>query len=38
MIPDEAEVLTVELKIDLLAPAAGDKLVAEGEAVNAVAR
>ena len=28
--PDEAEVLTVEMKINLLAPARGDQLIAEG--------
>ena len=35
LMPDEAEVLTVELKVNLLAPASGDSLVAEGEAVRA---
>ena len=33
LMPSEAEVLTVELKINLLAPASGDRLVAEGEVV-----
>jgi uncharacterized protein (TIGR00369 family) len=33
--PDDAEVLTVELKVNLLAPASGDNLVAEGEVVRA---
>ena len=35
LMPDDAEVLTVELKVNLLAPASGDSLVAEGEAVRA---
>ncbi len=35
LMPDDAEVLTVELKINLLAPASGDRLVAEGEVVRA---
>jgi uncharacterized protein (TIGR00369 family) len=35
LMPDDAEVLTVELKVNLLAPAGGDSLVAEGEAVRA---
>jgi uncharacterized protein (TIGR00369 family) len=30
LMPDEAEVLTVELKVNLLAPASGDRLVAQG--------
>ena len=30
LMPDDAEVLTVELKVNLLAPASGDSLVAEG--------
>jgi uncharacterized protein (TIGR00369 family) len=34
LMPDDAEVLTVELKVNLLAPAAGDSLVAEGEVVR----
>jgi uncharacterized protein (TIGR00369 family) len=33
--PDDAEVLTVELKVNLLAPAGGQRLVAEGEVVRA---
>ena len=35
MMPDDAEVLTVELKVNLLAPASGERLVAEGEVVRA---
>ena len=35
LMPDDAEVLTVELKVNLLAPAGGDRLVAEGEVVRA---
>ena len=35
LMPNEAEVLTVELKINLLAPASGDRLVAEGGVVRA---
>jgi len=35
LMPDDAEVLTVELKANLLAPASGDRLVAEGEVVRA---
>jgi uncharacterized protein (TIGR00369 family) len=35
LMPDEAEVLTVELKVNLLAPARGDRLVAEGSVVRA---
>ena len=35
LMPDDAEVLTVELKVNLLAPAGGDSLVAEGEVVRA---
>jgi len=35
LMPDEAEVLTVELKVNLLAPASGEKLVAEGEVLRA---
>jgi acyl-coenzyme A thioesterase PaaI-like protein len=34
LMPDEAEVLTVELKVNLLAPASGASL-AEGEVVRA---
>ena len=32
---DDAEVLTVELKVNLLAPAGGRRLVAEGEVIRA---
>jgi uncharacterized protein (TIGR00369 family) len=35
LMPDDAEVLTVELKANLLAPASGDRLVAECEVVRA---
>jgi uncharacterized protein (TIGR00369 family) len=35
LMSDNAEVLTVELKINLLAPASGDRLVANGEIVRA---
>ena len=35
LMPDDAEVLTVELKVNLMAPASGDRLVAEGEVVRA---
>jgi uncharacterized protein (TIGR00369 family) len=35
LMPDDAEVLTVELKVNLLAPAGGDRLVAEGAVVRA---
>jgi uncharacterized protein (TIGR00369 family) len=35
LMPDDAEVLTVELKANLLAPASGERLVAEGEVVRA---
>lgn len=35
LMPDDAEVLTVELKANLLAPASGRRLVAEGEVVRA---
>ena len=35
LMPNEAEVLTVELKVNLLAPASGQRLVAEGEVVRA---
>jgi len=35
LMPDDAEVLTVELKVNLLAPASGERLVAEGEVVRA---
>jgi uncharacterized protein (TIGR00369 family) len=35
LMPEGAEVLTVEMKINLLAPAAGERLVATGEVVRA---
>jgi uncharacterized protein (TIGR00369 family) len=35
LMPDDADVLTVELEVNLLAPASGENLVAEGEAVRA---
>ena len=35
LMPNDAEVLTVELKVNLLAPASGRRLVAEGEVVRA---
>ncbi|MDH3264162.1 MAG: PaaI family thioesterase [Paracoccaceae bacterium] len=35
LMPDGAEVLTVEMKINLLAPAAGERLIATGEVVRA---
>jgi uncharacterized protein (TIGR00369 family) len=35
LMPNDAEVLTVELKVNLLAPASGDRIVAEGEVVRA---
>ena len=35
LMPDDAEVLTVELKVNLLAPAGGQTLVAEGEVIRA---
>jgi uncharacterized protein (TIGR00369 family) len=35
LMPNDAQVLTVELKANLLAPANGDRLVAEGEVVRA---
>jgi len=35
LLPAEAEVLTIEMKINLLAPAAGKRLVAEGRVVRA---
>lgn len=34
LMPDDAEVLTVELKVNLLAPATGDRVVAEGEVIR----
>ena len=35
VMPDDAEVLTVEVKANMLAPASGDRLVAEREVVRA---
>lgn len=35
LMPEGAEVLTVEMKINLIAPAAGDRLVATGRVVKA---
>jgi len=35
LMPDDAEVLTVELKVNLLAPASGHTLTAEGEVLRA---
>lgn len=35
VMPEEAEVLTVEMKINLIAPAKGDSLRAKGEVVKA---
>ena len=35
LMPDDAEVLTVELKVNLLAPAGGSSLVAQGEVIRA---
>jgi uncharacterized protein (TIGR00369 family) len=35
LMPDDAEVLTVELKVNLLAPASGHSIVAEGAVVRA---
>ena len=34
LMPEEAEVLTVEMKINLLAPASGELLIAEGRVVK----
>jgi uncharacterized protein (TIGR00369 family) len=34
LMPADAEVLSVEFKVNLLAPASGDRLVAEGEVVR----
>ena len=34
LMPEEAEVLTVEMKINLVAPAAGHRLIAEGEVIK----
>lgn len=38
LMPPEAEVLTVEMKINLLAPAAGDRLIARGRVIRNGAR
>jgi uncharacterized protein (TIGR00369 family) len=35
LMPADSEVLTVELKVNLLAPASGERLVAEGEVLRA---
>lgn len=35
MMPADAEVMTVEMKINLIAPAVGERLVAEGRVVRA---
>jgi uncharacterized protein (TIGR00369 family) len=35
LMPDDAEVLSVEFKVNLLAPASGERLVAEGEVIRA---
>jgi len=35
LMPEDAEVLTVEFKVNLLAPAGGDSLIATGEVVRA---
>src|SRR5437762_11769420 len=35
LFPEESSVLTVEFKLNLLAPAAGERLVAEGQVVKA---
>jgi Thioesterase superfamily len=35
LMPNDAEVLTVELKVNLLSPASGGRLVAEGEVLRA---
>ena len=34
LMPDEAEVMTVEMKINLMSPAIGDRLVAEGRVIR----
>lgn len=34
MMPEDQEVMTAEIKINLLSPAAGDRLIARGEAVK----
>ncbi len=38
MMPAEAEVLTTEIKINLLAPASGDTIIAEGRVIKAGSR
>ena len=38
MMPAEAEVLTTEIKINLLAPASGDIIIAEGRVIKAGSR
>lgn len=35
VMPEESEVMTVEMKINLLSPALGDRLVAEGRVIRA---
>ncbi|UXU75396.1 MULTISPECIES: PaaI family thioesterase [unclassified Paracoccus (in: a-proteobacteria)] len=35
LLPPEAEVMTVEMKINLMAPAVGDSLLAEGRVIRA---
>lgn len=35
LMPEDAEVLSVEFKVNLLAPASGDRVLAEGEVVRA---
>ncbi|MCV2865613.1 PaaI family thioesterase [Albidovulum sediminicola] len=35
LMPEESEVMTVEMKINLLAPARGDRLIAEGRVIRA---
>ncbi|RDD70686.1 MULTISPECIES: PaaI family thioesterase [Paracoccus] len=34
LMPEEAEVMTVEMKINLMSPATGDRLVAEGRVIR----
>ena len=34
LMPDGAEVMTVEMKINLMSPAAGDRLIAEGRVIR----
>lgn len=34
LMPEEAEVMTVEMKINLMSPALGDRLVAEGRVIR----